>query len=132
MFGLRPAAEPQKILSAREIDVVRELVWLLAFAGEYFTEVAGGAHLLASLRLEGFRDARSQVTIEGSSTGDLEAALRPGAPNGLTQSARGSARDLRDTPERAARVLIERWLPAFYTDPRDLFTLVLPGANRTD
>ena len=36
--------------------------------------------------------------------------------------------DLRDEPDRTARVLIERWLPQFYRDEhgRDVFEIVVP------
>jgi hypothetical protein len=128
LLGLRVATNGPHgdLRSAREVDLLYELVGLLAITGEYFSEVAGGAHLLAELRLERFHDARSQMTMGSGPTGDLEAAKKPGAPDTITQTARTSAAELRETPERIARLLIERWLPAFYTDDRDLFKWVVP------
>ncbi len=129
LLGLRwERAMPSRDLrSAREVDLLYELVVLLAISGEYFSDVSGGAHLFAEARLSGFAGAKSQMVIGSGSTGDLEAALRPPAPDGLTQTVRTSAAELRDTPELVARQLIERWLPAFYTDDRDLFSWVVPS-----
>jgi hypothetical protein len=121
------AVPSRNLRSAREIDLLYELVVLLAISGEYFSGVSGGAHLFVEARLSGFAGAKSQAVISSGTTGDLDAALRPPAPDGLTQAARTSAAELRDTPESVARRLIERWLPAFYTDDRDLFSLVIPS-----
>jgi hypothetical protein len=131
MFGLRwSVTPPHDLHNAREIGLTYELVAMLAFAGEYLSNVSGGALLLAELQLAGFQGARSEATITSSTTGDLEAAIAPSsAPDGLTQSARTTTAEIRDTPELVARALIERWLPAFYDDDRDLFTLVIPRAS---
>lgn len=129
LLGLRweRAAPSRNLRSAREIDLLYELIALLAISGEYFSYVSGGAHLFAEARLSGFAGAKSQTVISSGSMGDLDAALRPSAPDGLTQAASTSAVELRDTPELVARRLIERWLPAFYSDDRDLFSLVVPS-----
>jgi hypothetical protein len=129
LLGLRweRAVPSRDLRSAREIDLLYELVALLAISGEYFSDVSGGAYLFAEARLSGFAGAKSQMVIGSSSTGDLDAAIRPPAPDGLIQAARTSAAELRDTPELVARQLIERWLPAFYIDDRDLFSLVVPS-----
>jgi hypothetical protein len=126
-LGLEAGRQGAETLrSARELDIVYELVGMLSFSGEYFSDVEGGAHLLVELRLEGFNQARSQMTIDSSTTGDLEAAKLPTAPPFLLQGARTTASELRETPEEVARVLIERWLPPFYLDDRNLFTWVVP------
>jgi hypothetical protein len=39
--------------SAREVDLLYELVALLAISGEYFSDVSGGAHLFAEARAVG-------------------------------------------------------------------------------
>jgi hypothetical protein len=129
LLGLRwERGVPRRDLrSAREVDLLYELVALLAISGEYFSAVSSGAHLFVEARLSGFAGAKSQMVIGSGSTGDLDAALRPPAPDGLTQAARTSAVELRDTPELVARQLIERWLPAFYTDDRDLFSWIVPS-----
>ncbi len=119
-------------LCAREIDVARELIAMLAVAGEYFASVDGGGHLLVGARLAGFEHGRSQFATEGQSRSF--AADLPGAPAGVTADARTSALDLRDTPERVARTLIERWLPAFFKDvlgQRDLFETLVPASAET-
>jgi hypothetical protein len=127
-FGLRfsVAVPSVDILSARELDVLYELLAVLTLSGEYLSEVDGSAHLLVELGVSGFAEAWSQMAIGSSSTGDLEAAKLPGAPDTLTQAARTSAGDLRQAPEKVARTLLERWLPAFYVDDRDLFTWAVP------
>jgi|GEM_PF-6451873 hypothetical protein len=112
--------------TARETDVAYELVSMLAVAGEYFSEVDGGGHLLAAIRLSGFGGAESEV---GRDSGWVDAL--PGAPAGIDADARTDAVDLRDEPEQLARRLVERWLPPFYRDAlsdpaRDLFQLVVP------
>jgi hypothetical protein len=110
---------------AREDELVYDLIALLAMAGEYFTEVEGGGHLLAAISLRGFKDAESQFARNGRWQGTL-----PGAADGVKADARASAIDLRDEPEQVARRMIERWLPAFYRDaedpPRDLFQVIVP------
>jgi hypothetical protein len=100
-FGLRfsVAVPSVDVLSARELDVLYELLAVLTLSGEYLSEVDGSAHLLVELGLSGFAEARSQMAIGSSSTGDLEAAKLPGAPDTLTQAARTSAGDLRQAPE---------------------------------
>jgi hypothetical protein len=52
----------------------------------------------------------------------------PGVPE-VTGTARVNALDLRDEPEKTARLLIERWLPQFYRDEhvRDPFEVAVPG-----
>jgi len=114
-------------LCAREIDVARELIAMLAIAGEYFASVDGGGHLMVGGRLSGFDRSRSQFATELEPRGF--AADLPGAPDGVTSSAHTSALDLRDAPEQVARTLIDRWLPAFFTDvlgDRDLFATLVP------
>jgi hypothetical protein len=110
---------------AREDELAYELIALLAMAGEYFSEVDGGGHLLTAIWLRGFNGAESQVARQRRWSGGL-----PSAPDGVKSDARVSAIALRDEPERVARRLIERWLPAFYRDvedpPRDLFELIVP------
>lgn len=110
---------------AREDELVYDLVALLAMAGEYFSEVDGGGHLLAAISLRGFAQAESQVARHRGWSGAL-----PGASDGIKSDARASAIAMRDEPEQVARRLIERWLPAFYRDvedpPRDLFELIVP------
>jgi hypothetical protein len=88
LLGLRweRAMPSRNLRSAREVDLLYELVVLLAISGEYFSDVSGGAHLFAEARLSGFAGAKSQMVIGSGSTGDLEAALRPPAPDGLTQA----------------------------------------------
>jgi hypothetical protein len=110
---------------AREVDIARELIVMLSFAGEYFSGVEGGGYLLAGLDLRGFKDGKSQFYSE---TGRSTAADLPGAPGGVTADIRTSASDLREAPVQAARSLIDYWLPAFFRDPypnpsgdRDLF-----------
>jgi hypothetical protein len=110
---------------AREDELVYELIPMLAMAGEYFSDVDGGGHLLTAIWLRGFNGAESQVARHRNWSGGL-----PGAPDGVRSDARASAIDLRDEPEHVARRLIERWLPAFYRDvedpQRDLFELIVP------
>lgn len=129
-FGLRVGGDQSALReyrSAREGQVVYELVAMLAIAGEYFADVTGGGNLLAELRLRGFEEARSQFATEmRGSTADLEATNLPGASDGLLASARSSAIELGAAPEQVARWLIERWLPSFYTDDRDLFDVIVP------
>jgi hypothetical protein len=110
---------------AREIDLARELIVMLSFAGEYFSGIQGGGHLLASLRLTGVGQGKSQFYTE---TGRSTAADLPGAPPGVAANARTSASELREAPVQVARSLIDHWLPAFFRDPypdpsgdRDLF-----------
>jgi len=117
----------REYLAAQEGEIVYELVAMLAIAGEYLGEVLGGGHLIAELALNGFADARSSFATSTSSTADLDAPTLPAAPNGLLASARTSAIELRQRPEDVARLLIERWLPSFYLDERDLFHVVVPG-----
>jgi hypothetical protein len=96
-------------LSAREIDVARELTAMLAIAGEYFASVTGAGLLSAGLRLRGFDKAISQLGTETGRLGEL-----PGSLDGVTTATATSPHELRDTPETAARTLIENWLPPFY------------------
>jgi hypothetical protein len=120
--GLLPA-----YLCAREVNVAYELVAMLSIAGAYFAGVEGGGHLLVENALSGFRDGKSQFASETRHRGD--APLLPDAPDGVTADTRTSAVELRDTPERVARLLIDRWLPSFYQDPlgnRDLFQVLMP------
>jgi hypothetical protein len=114
--------------SAREADLVYELVAMLALAGEYFRDVSGGGHLLAELSLAGFGDAKSQFTLQNMDQGtvDLNAGALPNAPPNFVNSALTSSIELRETPERAGRQLLERWLPPFYRDERDLFDCLVP------
>jgi hypothetical protein len=118
-------------LCAREIDVARELIAMLAVAGQYFASVDGGGHLLVGSQLSGFDRGRSQFATE------IEprrfAADLPEAPDGVTSGASTSALDLRDTPEQVARTLIDRWLPAFFKDllgDRDLLDTLIPDTNQ--
>lgn len=110
---------------AREDELVYDLIAVLAMAGEYFTEVEGGGHLLTAISLRGFKDAVSQFARNGRWQGAL-----PGATDGVNADARTSAIDLSGEPEQVARRLIERWLPSFYRDvedpPRDLFEVIVP------
>ena len=110
--------------SAREGDVVRELVAMLAIAGEYFTEVEGAGLLLVGLQLYGLQDAKSEFATHRKA---LPFPDVPGAADGVSSDARVSAAGLRDTPEATARQLMERWLPSFYEDPEDLFQRIVPG-----
>lgn len=84
-------------------------------------------HLMAGCRLSGFDRGRSQFATE---LGPRRfAADLPGAPDGVTSSTHTSAIDLRDSPEQVARTLIDRWLPAFFTDilgDRDLLATLVP------
>lgn len=119
-------------LCAREIDVARELIAMLAVAGEYFANIDGGGHLLVGSRLTGFGNGRSQFATEGQPRSF--AADLPGAPDGVMADARTGALDLRDTPERVARTLIDLWLPAFFKDvlgERDLFETLIPATTKT-
>ncbi|MGD1057218.1 MAG: ATP-binding protein [Solirubrobacteraceae bacterium] len=128
LLGLKHVRSPgsTELRSAREVDLTYEVVGQLAISGEYFSEVPGGGHLLVALRLARFDGARSQMTIGSSNVGDLEAMKLAGAPSTITQATRTSAAQLREAPEEIARVLIERWLPAFYVDDRNLFRWVIP------
>lgn len=123
MGGLKPYP------SARESTVVYETVAALSIAGEYFTDVAGGGQLLAGLSITGFKSARSEFASSTISLPDLNVGHLPPAADGVESSARTSASELRDTPERLARQLIERWLPSFYTDDRDLFDVLVPAGR---
>jgi hypothetical protein len=82
--------------------------------------------VLVALRLAHFDGARSQMTIGSGRVGDLEEMKLAGAPGTITQATWTSAAELREAPEEIARVLIERWLPAFYVDDRNLFRRGMP------
>jgi hypothetical protein len=113
--------------SAREVDVVRELVAMLSVAGEYLAGVEGGGQLLAALDLHGFGQAKCQFFTEMR---PAEAEALPDAPPHVVGATRTSAAELRDSPSLVARELIDRWLPAFFRDPqgeRDLFDVVAPS-----
>ncbi|MGO9319330.1 MAG: helix-turn-helix domain-containing protein [Solirubrobacteraceae bacterium] len=130
LFGLvreGPNASVKTYLTAREADVIYELVAMLAVAGEYLTDVLGSGHLLVAASLSGFQGARSSFATGTSSTADLDAPGLPAATDGVENTARTSAVEMRDTPERVARLLVERWLPSFYEDDRDLFETIVPG-----
>jgi hypothetical protein len=128
-FGLR-ADRPgtHEYRSASEPTIARELIAMLAIAGEYFRDIAGGGHLLAELSLTGFTDAKSQFALDRMDPGtvDLNAHSLPEAPNTFLNSTLTSSAELREAPERATRQLLERWLPPFYTDDRDLFDTLVP------
>lgn len=130
-FGLRRGEHHPSIhtyTTAREADVVYELVAMLAITGEYLADVLGGGHLLVASSLSGFQGAVSSFTTDTlGSVADLEAAKLPVAASGVDRVERTSAAELRDKPERVARLLIERWLPSFYADDRDLFDTIVPG-----
>lgn len=128
-FGLRanrPGAREYR--SAREAEIAHELIAMLAIAGEYFRDIAGGGHLSAELSLDGFGDAKSQFLLDDMDPGtvDLDAGKLPSAPANFLNSALTSSAELREAPERTARQLLERWLPPFYRDDRDLFDWLVP------
>src|SRR5580692_2644013 len=128
-FGLRADTPGRReYRSAREANIVYELIAMLAIAGEYFRDISGGGHLLAELKLDGFADAKSQFALERMEPGtvDLNAASMPSAPASFLYSIVTSSAELRETPERAARQLLERWLPPFFRDDRDLFNWLVP------
>jgi hypothetical protein len=129
-FGLsaNPVESPHNYRSAREADLVYELVAMLSLAGEYFRDVSGGGHLFTELSLAGFSHAKSQFALQSMDQGvvDLEAERLPDAPPNFASSTLTSSAELRDTPEHTARQLLERWLPPFYEDDRDLFDWLIP------
>jgi hypothetical protein len=123
MWGLKVAAAGgfPKYKCAREVDVARELIVMLAIAGEYFSGVEGGGYLLVGIDVQGFWRGKSQFASEASRT--MVADL-PDAPVGVKSDARTSASELREAPVSIARSLVDHWLPAFFRDPhgdRDLF-----------
>lgn len=110
-WGLHAVDANDRVMhvSAREIDVARELTAMLAIAGEYFSTVTGAGLLAAGLRLRGFEKSISQL---GTETGRLTEL--PGALDGVTTAAETSPLELSSTPEAVAQRLIENWLPPFY------------------
>jgi hypothetical protein len=135
IWGLKVAAAGgfPEYKCAREVDIARELIVMLSFAGEYFSDIEGGGYLLASLRLTGAYRGKSQFYAE---TGRSTVADLPGASPGVAGNARTSASELRETPVQVARSLIDHWLPAFFRDPqpgpsgdRDLFDTLSGQAN---
>ena len=99
---------------AREVDVARELIVMLAFAGEYFSGVEGGSFLLARVVLQGFARGKSQFYAE---TAQSSVADLPDAPANASGAIRTSAAELREDPVQDARLLIDHWLPSFFRDP---------------
>lgn len=97
---------------------------MLAVAGDYYSDIDGASILLAALRTYGFEGGKSASQTREDRRSTLHEP--PGAPNGITTSTSVSALALRDLPERTARVLLERWLPSFYHDSPELFTLLVP------
>jgi hypothetical protein len=110
-WGLQVVGANDQIMymSAREIDVARELTAMLAIAGEYFTDIQGAGLLVAGLQLHGFAGAISQLGAETGRLNELPPAL-----DGVNMATDTSPLELRDTPAAAARRLIENWLPPFY------------------
>jgi hypothetical protein len=114
---------------AREFEVIRDTTACLAIAGDYFAEVDGAGLLVAGARLSGFDGAKSEGGTQRALAVPPEWLLPlPGAPDGVTGTARVNALDLREEPEATARALLERWLPQFFTDEhgRDPFEIVVP------
>ena len=111
--------------TAREWSVAGELMAMLAIAGEYFSNFDGAGLLFVGVWLRGFQDTKSERSTRHSRRGAPFAHL-PSASEGVRAEARAGALDLRDHPERTARVLIERWLPSFYQAAADLFDWLLP------
>lgn len=125
-WGLNVTDNTGRVLykSAREPEVARELIAMLAIAGDYYSDTDGASILFAALRIYGFAGAKSAYATREDRRSTFQHL--PGAPHGITTSTRVSALELRDMPERTARVLLERWLPSFYQDSPELFALLVP------
>jgi hypothetical protein len=108
--------------SAGEGRIALESVAALAVAGEFFSATPA-TQLIAAIWLEGFGNSVSQIATRDSVT--ILPSDLPRAPDRFELAVPTTPLELRDQPEEAARTLLDRWLAAFYSDDRVLWSIVM-------